>query len=429
MDKWNKSTSFFIMNSNLLDPIGVGFNVSAGNTWASNNFSNLKVNDWNWASNNDGQALSSNVGVWSSNNFSNLKVNDWNWASNNAGQAFSTNVGVWASNNTSNLRVNDWNWASNNAGQAFSTNVGVWASNNTSNLKVNDWNWASNNAGGGQWSGVVGGVATTSNVSIHGKLVIGTSGTFDSAFPLHITSSIASNGMSYGSLNTNAPLNYAYPNATNISVFATGRIVASEFNAFSDERIKKNIQALDDSNAIEILKGLQPKMFQYVDSLYYGTDTVYGFISQQVASVAPILTNTLTEYIPNIYKRANVIGNEIHLIDGSTSNMIIGSVKVFDANDNEFIVNPVQILSSNAFTIDKTLTTNSVFVYGQEISNFMTIHPDQILALAVSSIQNLERTMSQQETLLQAQQATMQQQQMMLQQLHTRVSNIEFHLD
>jgi hypothetical protein len=88
----------------------------------------------------------------------------------------------------------------------------------------------------------------------------------------------------------------------NLSVYATSNYGGTGFYAFSDQRIKENVQDVTDSSALDILRQIQPKTYDYVDKVNRGNKRVYGFIAQQVEPLIENSVNISTDFIPNIYK-------------------------------------------------------------------------------------------------------------------------------
>ena len=68
----------------------------------------------------------------------------------------------------------------------------------------------------------------------------------------------------------------------------------------SDERIKTNIQDINDDSALQKILLIQPKTYEYIDKFSRGTNTVYGFISQQIKTIIPEAVSLQTDFIPNI---------------------------------------------------------------------------------------------------------------------------------
>ena len=88
---------------------------------------------------------------------------------------------------------------------------------------------------------------------------------------------------------------------------------ASSFVAISDERIKSNIVDIHDTTALDQLRQLQPKYYEYVDNVGRGSSTVIGFIAQEVKEVVPQAVSVGDGDIPNIYEKASVSANIITL--------------------------------------------------------------------------------------------------------------------
>jgi len=115
----------------------------------------------------------------------------------------------------------------------------------------------------------------------------------------------ASSYLSYGYLNVYA--NTGQASGTNsYSIYANQRIAGAEFNAFSDSRIKKNVVDINDSSALDKIRLLEPKIYNYIDEKQKGTSNVYGFIAQEVANVLPYAVTVGEGDIPNILTNSNV---------------------------------------------------------------------------------------------------------------------------
>ena len=90
----------------------------------------------------------------------------------------------------------------------------------------------------------------------------------------------------------------------------------------SDARIKRDIEDINDSEALIQLRQLHPKKYGYKDVGERGTGKVIGFIADEVEEVIPEAI-TKTEWgIPSILEVSNVIGsNVISFTNFSTSNL------------------------------------------------------------------------------------------------------------
>ena len=115
----------------------------------------------------------------------------------------------------------------------------------------------------------------------------------------------------------------------NISIYGSNEIVAGSFIGSaaggitaSDERIKSNIQHISDTLALDQLRLLQPKTYQYKDTKKRGTEITIGFIAQEVKEVIPEAVQVRSSEIPNIYELANVSqSNVIIFTNFNTANL------------------------------------------------------------------------------------------------------------
>jgi hypothetical protein len=89
----------------------------------------------------------------------------------------------------------------------------------------------------------------------------------------------------------------------------------------SDKRIKTNIVDVEDASALESLRLLKPKRYEYVDKDKNGSDVVWGFLAQEVKEAVTYATTTKTGYIPNIQQYSNISGNVMTFANFSTSNL------------------------------------------------------------------------------------------------------------
>tara|TARA_B100001559_G_scaffold307323_1_gene299401 strand:- start:1495 stop:2703 length:1209 start_codon:yes stop_codon:yes gene_type:complete len=218
------------------------------------------------------------------------------------------------------------------------------------------------------------------------------------------------------------------------SIWATGRIRSTEFNAVSDERIKKDIVDVVDVSALEKIRLLKPKTYKYKDTLARNDNTVYGFIAQEVANVIPYAVTTCTDSIPNILTHASITRNDtffppdsnvyympsnVHVSESSnifdihldvsvpdlslsnTSTISITTDK--DVNDTFRVVKQVgdvititsgeKIQSTNVFS-----NVSNVFVYGEEVSDFHNLNKDSIFTVATAALQEVDRQLQAEKT-------------------------------
>jgi uncharacterized coiled-coil protein SlyX len=203
--------------------------------------------------------------------------------------------------------------------------------------------------------------------------------------------------------------------ANDVSIYANRDIMSGDHfvshnGSFtsSDQRIKKDIVDVDDAFALESLKLLKPKKYKYKDTISRGEDPVWGFIAQEVRETLPHATRLRQDFIPNIYELSNVSdSNVITFSSFNTSNLETTTsklrLKCIDGNDKE--VSIVEVIDETKIRVNEDLTEwmgavdedgnvvsgNQIFVYGEEVDDFVFLKKEVFIPICVSSIQELDR--------------------------------------
>jgi hypothetical protein len=176
----------------------------------------------------------------------------------------------------------------------------------------------------------------------------------------------------------------------------------------SDERIKKDITDVDDGSALETLRLLKPKKYKYKDVINRGDEPVWGFIAQEVGATLPYTTQLRTECIPNIYELANVSDSNVITFtnfDTSTLESNAMVLKVYDVTDTEHLVNIAEVIDGHSIrvgedlgewigSLDETgnvIAGNQIFVYGQEVDDFVFLKKEAIFTVATAALQEIDR--------------------------------------
>ena len=195
------------------------------------------------------------------------------------------------------------------------------------------------------------------------------------------------------------------------SIYATadiisGRAVVAHEGTIgaSDKRIKKEIVDVEDGSALDTLRLLKPKKYKYVDEVHRGTEPVWGFIAQEVRETLPYATQLRTDCLPNIYELANVSNsNVITFTNFDTSNLESNAMvlKVYDEDDTEHLVNIVEVVDEHSVRVDEDLTEwigtvegsegDKIFVYGQQVDDFVFLKKEAIWTVATSALQEVDR--------------------------------------
>jgi Chaperone of endosialidase len=199
------------------------------------------------------------------------------------------------------------------------------------------------------------------------------------------------------------------PTVPSVSIMASGRVYADEFDAYSDARIKQingisnSLKDLHTINAIKITD------YTMKDIVKYGNQKFKKVIAQEVEKVYPQVVSKHTDFIPNVYQLTNKITNTEggYLLHFNTNHNISKSAKKIQAlvegkGMEQFDI--ISIPSANEVIINATnIKGDKAFVYGEEVDDFRTVDYEGLTTLNISATQELSRLVKQQQALLEAQ--------------------------
>jgi hypothetical protein len=228
-------------------------------------------------------------------------------------------------------------------------------------------------------------------------------GTTTPQFPLDIVgyALVSSNG--YGYLNAagstghynNPPGDY-WP----YSIRAGYRIMAQEFNAVSDSRIKDIIGQSDRQADLEVIQKLRVTDYRMKDRVANGDILCKGFIAQEVETVIPEAVTKSRQFVPDIYAAAS----------GAKFDPAAKTVAVKLAKAHGLKTGDRVRLMTEAGHMDLTVSSvpseqefvaancekdpKQVFVFGKEVNDFRTLNYDRIFTTGISAMQELARRVS-----------------------------------
>ncbi len=189
----------------------------------------------------------------------------------------------------------------------------------------------------------------------------------------------------------------------NVSLRVTGSIWSTNyFISSSDNRIKEEIEDINDNVALNMILAIEPKTYKYVDKIARGDKKVYGFIAQQVKEVVPEAVKIEKSYIPNIMLLSAYNDNIITLPSQPTKVVIQinDKIKCFDKDNQTIEVEVIEIINELTFKIkelENAYTENQIFVYGTFVDDFHTLSKEYIFTLNVCATQELHRKITAQE--------------------------------
>jgi hypothetical protein len=232
-------------------------------------------------------------------------------------------------------------------------------------------------------------------------------GTATPAYPLHVATNVDAppKNISGNDILTS----YPYLNSSLNSLTTTGAalIAIGANNGYiyayygyissSDERIKKDIQIIEDDDALQKLRSIEPKTYKYVDDIVRGSEKVYGFIAQEVKEVFPHAVKTVSEFIPNVYQRCLVnIDSQTISIPGKAQSghlRIMTTAGVMEVDVSQIDSDTVQ-LPPDSLTQDN-LKDGQVFVYGYKVDDFQNLNKEYLFTINFAATQELDRQVQQ----------------------------------
>lgn len=199
-------------------------------------------------------------------------------------------------------------------------------------------------------------------------------------------------------------------NAAVIGLYVDEGIRAARLYIMSDRRIKKDVVDIQDDEALNKLRVLQPKKYKYIDP-NKGTQEVYGFIAQEVAEVIPYSVRLENSYLPSHMFFCKIINTNVNtsIIDTYVSHtLIVNDFLSFRDNKYNLIegVKVIEIIDDKTIKVDRifnkedtvyTDTTTGetfndvIYLYGKKIDDFHTLNKDTIWTVATAALQEVDR--------------------------------------
>ena len=196
-------------------------------------------------------------------------------------------------------------------------------------------------------------------------------------------------------------------------------IVADWFGANSDRRIKKNIEDINDGDALKLLRKIPVRYYNYIDELK-GKEKVAGFIAQEIKEHFPtaVSISPYNKGIPSILKKITNEEWEEKINDLSKNEWILTN---FDTMDSGGVISQIDISGGSTYKFflsdddnpkEKEMDVladasgNFVFekkwkylyLYGICVNDFLTIDKNKIFALNFSASQEIDRIQQEEKT-------------------------------
>ena len=217
--------------------------------------------------------------------------------------------------------------------------------------------------------------------------------------------------------NVNQDFGYAYTYFSDVVARFNGSIWGTSWiGSSSDERIKTDIQDLDDNEMLNKLMLIEPKKYKYKDKLKPDTE-VYGFIAQQVRDViGDFGVDLKPEYIYDINDTATITSNiitseynlelssnyKIHTTDGEEKEIVIENIlgnNQYEISGYEYILDTSNIETSS--NLDTSIETSNMYqdihIQGKKVDDFHILNKNAIFTMNVGATQELYKIIQQQQ--------------------------------
>tara|TARA_R110002050_G_C8869517_1_gene508033 strand:- start:274 stop:1359 length:1086 start_codon:yes stop_codon:yes gene_type:complete len=188
----------------------------------------------------------------------------------------------------------------------------------------------------------------------------------------------------------------------NISAHFSGGMGCNYCIFHSDRRIKNEIEDVPDNLALQQVRDIPCRYYNYIDRVNKRTQKVVGFIAQEVNEVLPSAIHTTKNTIPNEYRELDNItwsdgdvdasGNILNYKMSCDLTDVSGvEYKFFVAQDenDDAVEKDITGNEDNTFTFEEKY--EKVFCFGKQVDDFMNIDKNQIFALHHSAIQEIDK--------------------------------------
>jgi hypothetical protein len=221
-------------------------------------------------------------------------------------------------------------------------------------------------------------------------------GTSSPSFPLDVEASVSANIATYSFMNSTAQVsNNTGGTSAPIGIYASNRMVANEFDAISDARIKNVIGPSDMASDLGTLEKFKIRDFRYVDLVGKGNRSKKGVIAQELEKVYPDAVRMTYDFIPSVYAMANDVRynaatHELTITVPKAHGFAVGNI-VRIITDAGNVDKPVaSVADDQAFVLaDFPNDPGKVFVFGKKVDDFRVVDYDQLFSMNISATQQL----------------------------------------
>ena len=209
-------------------------------------------------------------------------------------------------------------------------------------------------------------------------------------------------GTPYGYLGTGGAGVYSGGSSSQAtSISASNRVRAGEFDAYSDERIKKDIQDRDGRADLDTLMKVRMRSFKHIDPKKSGDDDNIGVIAQELEGITELngVVKNFPDFIPNTFEKRDCIcsGENINIV-GTSVGQDGDEIQFYyvDADGKEMPKTGAVFNGGYSLKINETLEVAEIFVYGKKIDDFKSVAYNSLHNLNISATQELYKIIQKQ---------------------------------
>jgi hypothetical protein len=187
------------------------------------------------------------------------------------------------------------------------------------------------------------------------------------------------------------------------SILASNAVVATEFDAVSDSRMKNIVGISDSAKDLDTISALQVTDYTLKDKVRNGDKPFKKVIAQQVETVYPQVVSQHVDFIPNVYQAASKLtktdrGMLLHFENQHHLSAQARRIKLLASGEHTMQrVEIVSVPSDRDVLIDTTrLQGDKVFVYGEEVDDLRTVDYEGLTTLNISATQELSKRLARQ---------------------------------
>jgi hypothetical protein len=202
---------------------------------------------------------------------------------------------------------------------------------------------------------------------------------------------------SYGYLNSSGNTGTSSYQMVPVSLYAGARILATEFDAYSDERMKQVTGRSNTQRDLEAVRQLQVTDYRYIDTVANGSRTKKGFVAQEVSSVIPEAVSASPGFLPSIYALATAeqfdAGQKTLTVTLAKPHKLAVGDKVRLYTSSHMVERTVtRIPSERQFLVpDWDEAVDQVFVYGKYVTDSLAVDYTRLFTTGIGAIQELAK--------------------------------------